>query len=176
MNTKRNIRKSAMGRARELLAAPPAASGLSTPFNVYDIAQLRANWQKTFTPIRPFAFVVESRLRPGVSGFPLIMVTAAVTYQSFELGNTAGGQAVIDVHVVGRFSGERDDLADLFAKHFGRQLALYDYSSGTPVLIEKAMVEDKVATWDEEIDAQALRDEGSYDYWEVVRFVVDFLR
>jgi hypothetical protein len=177
VNTARNIRKSAMQRVREILASPPAGSGLGTPYTLYDIADLRLAWKNQLTQARPSAFVIEGRIKPmEVVGYPLIMVSTQVTYRPFELGNTNGGLAVIDLNVVGRMSGERDDLAAVFAKSFGRSLAIYNYSSGSNgVLIEKAPLTDEIKTWDDEVDTDAVRAGGSYDYWEVVRLQVEFI-
>lgn len=180
MNAKRNIQKSAMARVRELLTAPPLASGLGRAYRVYDIKDLRSLYAGSFTPTRPpvYAFVIAGRVRPGDDGrqFPLIMVDTLVTYAPYELGNENGGQAVIDIHVVGRSGGERDDLADLFAKNMRRTLEVRDYSSGEAGrFVENILVGDEVRTWDEELDQEALRAAGSYDYWEVVRLTADFL-
>lgn len=177
MNTARNIRKSAMRRVREILGAPPAGSGLGTPYTLYDVADLRRLWKGSLTVARPSVFVIEGRIKPMEGdGFPLVMVAAQVTYRPFELGNTNGGLATVDMHVVGRMSGERDDLAGVLAKFFGRSLALYDYSSGsTGSLIERAVLADEIKTWDDEMDVEAVRAEGGYDYWEVVRVMLDFL-
>jgi len=177
MNTGRNIRKSAMTRVRQLLASPPPGSGLSQPYHLYDLADLRKLGQKQLVPVRPYAFVIEGRVKPlEGDGFPLVMVTTQITYRPFELGNVNGGLATIDINVVGRMSGERDDLAALFAKNFGRSLAIYDYSSGSNgVLTEHGAIADEIKTWDDEIDVDAVRAEGGYDYWEVVRLQVDFI-
>lgn len=177
MNTPRNIRKSAMARVRQLLTNPPAGSGLSQGYNLYNIADLRRLSNKQLVTVRPYAFVIEGRIKPMEGdGFPLIMVSAQVTYRPFELGNVHGGLATIDLNVVGRMSGERDDLAALFAKNFGRSLALYDYSSGSNgVLTEHGTLADEIKTWDDEMDVEAVRAEGSYDYWEVVRMQVEFI-
>lgn len=178
MMTVRNVRKSAMTRVRALLAAPPVASGIAAPYTLYDIRDLRSayNNPKAFTQARPSCFVIEGRVRPMVGAFPLVMVAAQVVYQTFELGNTSGGLATIDLNVVGRMSGERDDLAGLFAKYWGRSLPLYNYSGGsTGTLIENALLRDHVEVFDDDIDTEAIRANGSYDYWEVVRLQADFL-
>lgn len=178
MMTVRNVRKSAMLRVRQLLAAPPVASQLSTPYTLYDIRDLRSAYQnpKTFVQARPSCFVIEGRVRPMEGAFPLVMVAAQVVYQTFELGNTNGGMATVDLNVVGRMTGERDDLAGLFSKFWGRSLPLYNYSGGsTGSLIENAVLRDRIEVFDDDIDTEAIRANGSYDYWEVVRLQADFL-
>lgn len=177
MITARNVRKSAMKRVRDIFSAPPAGSGLATPYTLYDVADLRRTWQKSLKPVRPSLFVIEGRIKPiDGDGFPLVMVNAQITYRPFELGNTNGGIATIDHNVVGRMSGERDDLAGVIAKFYGRSLAIYDYSTGSSgSLIERAVLQDEIKTWDDEIDTDAVRAEGGYDYWEVVRVALDFI-
>jgi len=173
-NSKRDIKRSVLDRVRALLQAPPTGSGLSQPFTVYNVAQMRQVRAKTLTPSRPCAFVVASRQRPLAVALPLVIVSTTVRFQTMELGRDTGGRATIEIGVVGRENGEADDLADLFANNMRRTLALYDYSTGSPVLVEQAAVRS-CEIFENPITAEA-QDEGTYDFWDVVGLTADFLQ
>lgn len=173
-NTKRDMKRSVLAAVRGLLAAPPAGSGLAQPYTLYTQSHLRAVMAKTLTPSRPCAFVVASRQRPLAACLPLVMVAIVVEYMEHELGRATGGRLSIEINVVGRENGEADDLADLFANNLRRVIPLYDYSSGSAVLVENAAVRS-CKVWEESLTAEAL-DEGTYDFWDVVGLTADFLQ
>src|SRR3972149_9562098 len=84
----RNLRKSVMARSRTLLSS---GSGGLNAYNVYTEKQMREVQQKTFTPIPPFLFLVDSTTRPTDTTLPMVVVEIPrKKRRPFELGNRNG--------------------------------------------------------------------------------------
>lgn len=169
MGRERDIRRSILKRVRGLFQSPPAGSGLSA-YTVYAEDDLRAVMKKALVPARPSVFVTDSYLRPAEPALPLVIVEVSPTLKRpFELGNTAGREPGVILHVFGRLRGERDDLTSFLADYFGRSLPIYNYTSGSPVFSDDTVVGNEM-----EIESVPVlekeRTEGSYDSWNTISF------
>lgn len=168
----RNIRKSGMARVEALLTAPPVGSGLNA-YRVYDERDLRAAQavSNPLIPERPCVFLVDSFIRPAEPSLPLIVFETNVVRRPFELGNQSGRRTTMMIHVIGRMRGDRDDLASFIADNFGAALPVYDYSTATPVLVERGVVEPDIS-----IDTVPIRDnlreESSLDAWAMLTLAI----
>ena len=87
-------------------------------YNVYGEADFRGMLNETFTPTRPYVFLVMSKMEPtDEAHLPFIVVQfGGIEYDPFELGNREGRTGPIWVHVIGETDGEATDIASYIAK------------------------------------------------------------
>ena len=173
----RNVHRSLYQYARGVFQNPTVFSGT---FTVYDESDLRAVSDGTLVPVRPCVFVVDSYIRPVPAALPMVVVEIEQAVgRSRQLGDRRGDTYECLYHVLGRFQGERDDLAGVLKMALRGQigphnlLPIYDYSGSSPVLLENALIEDEVRVESLGIEtSEDMQHETSLDYWHMVRFMV----
>lgn len=168
---KRNIRRSLFRYVRETLAVR-----LGPEYRFFGEDDLRELQNKT-NPVelqRPYVFLVDTFLRPVETALPIVMVDVPVSNLSpFEMGNRSGRSTDCIFHVMGRMRGERDDIGSELAESLQTQVPMYSFSSGSPVLVEWAAIEDdQVVEEEAPLTRDQLRQEMSADYWEMVKFTL----
>ena len=143
----RAIRLSVRDRLTAMFEAPDAATGLAA-FNVYTESNFRSVQTGTFTPTFPYVYLLDSFLAPMPVRVDLQQPQVIVEvdmYESipFQMGDRAGRQVDLLIHVFGRSRGERDDLAGLIADTFGSSLSVKTYSQSNPTgtEVEKALID-----------------------------------
>jgi len=176
MQHNRNIRVSIKEHVKTAFETP-GIGGLSA-FNVYGENNL-PQVNPSFTPERPYLFLVDSNIQPTVLDLPLIVLEISPIVSSVtELGRTSR-QAELNAHVYGRNRGERDDLASYLQDYLvtsgsGNKVTVRDYgTSGTPVL-DIGEVQVPVGVWAISRVPEFVRDEASVSNENIVNCVVQF--
>jgi len=164
----RDIRNSLHRRVELLLSNPEPATGVS-PYTVYGEEDLLRVQKGTLTPSRPCVFLVSRPVRPVMTSLPLVALETTVRAQSYELGNTKGRMFLAQLHCFGRQKSEATFLAGYLQENL-RPVIIYDFTTPDHLIEkERALLADAVDVDQGPIVDDALRKQGAFDNWFIVR-------
>ena len=164
MQTNRNIRLS----LRDAIITNFQAFGIT---NVYTEAQMRQVWQGTLTPVDPYIFFTDEFVQPQKTTLPLaVLEINRVEGNAFELGNRAGREFDVDLHVFGQTRGQREDIASYIQDAFPHGVTIYNYTSGSAgasTLGKIEMIDDSPTVTEEHIPDSKIEERSIYNWCRV---------
>lgn len=147
----RDIRLSLKKRVYEMFIAPHTDTGWASAFNVYDEDQFRGVINSTFTPTKPYIYLLDDFLLPAAQRLDLQQPQVVVEIEEaqskpFEMGNRKGRDIQALIHVFGQNRAQRDDLGAYIMDYIGNTIKVHTFSASSPypdgVYVEDALVLD----------------------------------
>lgn len=132
MLTRRKVRRSIRDQVGDILAFPPAETGVAG-YNVYGATEMAT---LGFIPVRPYVFLLDVRTSKDITLLkPTIAIQARSTAVTFELGNFKRARIFsVGLAIIGQTSGEAEDIADLIETYL-TTVPIFDYAvSGNPII------------------------------------------
>ena len=176
MQHNRNIRVSIKEHIKTAFESPGV--GGMTAFNVYGENNL-PQVNPSFTPLRPYLFVVDSNIQPTKMDLPMIVLEMTpFVVSTHELGRTSR-EVELNAHVYGQNRGDRDDIASYLQDYMatsgsGNVVTVRDYgTTGNPQL-DKGEVDIPVSVWSVSNVPEFKREEASTRNHNIVNCLIRF--
>jgi hypothetical protein len=138
------------------------------------MADLRSVEAGSLLPTRPCVFVVSDEFRYTTlqKALPLLVVEIGDRdFETKEIGRRSGSDTGVVIHLLGRNPGERD-IIDYLASALPPAIPVYDYTSGSQVLLESVLVGDSRRVSPLGLTNEDLRVEMSLEYWYMLEFSI----
>jgi len=129
MRLKRKVRLSVRQAIQSLLAN---GSLMGVAYNVYGESDLR---NLNLVPVFPYVYLLDFGVKFELKHVPAIIIQLVMDQQALELGTRKTYHCTLNLHIIAKDRGERDDLAFALIEDVD-SFALYDYDTSDSDVVE----------------------------------------